>query len=109
MIGAGELRERVTIQARGLDLNGDARGAWAGDVTVWARVRPRIGTEPVLQARLAGVQPYEVAVRSSTATRAMTTAHRLLWKGVPLAIKAVAEDPSRAFLLILAQSGGGDA
>ena len=106
-IGAGELRERVTFQARGLDGNGAALGDYADGVTRWARVRARFAGESVIQARLQGQQPVEVAVRSDSDTRAIDTTNRLLWNGAPYEIASIAPTPDRAFIIILATAAAG--
>jgi len=52
-----------------------------------ARLRPGIGSETVQAARLQGVQPYTITIRSSARTRTITTA----WRAVD------ARDASRIF------------
>lgn len=109
-MSAGQLRERPTFSQRSLDENGDRLGDWEQPgLTVWARVTPLKGSEPVIQARLQGVQPVSVVVRSSTATRAITSAWRMMWQGVPYNIEAIAPDERRAFISIMAKADQSDA
>jgi SPP1 family predicted phage head-tail adaptor len=109
MTTAGEMRERVSFQQRGLDANGDRLGAWGGDVTVWAQVRPMKGGEPVIQARLQGVQPVEITIRSSSATRPITSAWRAMWNGRPHNIRTVTPDERREFIAMVAEADQSDA
>lgn len=105
MPGAGELRERVTFQQRGEDANGDRLGDWEAGFTVSARVRALRGSEPVLQSRLQGVQPYSVTIRDSTAARQITTAWRAVWGGRHLNIRAIAPDERGAFIDLMMEYG----
>lgn len=52
-----------------------------------ARLKPGLGSETVQAARLQGVQPYTITIRSSTRTRQITTA----WRAVD------ARDANRVF------------
>jgi len=79
MRGAGALRERLTFQARGSssdDGYGNVEADWADQFTVWARMQPLKGSEPVIAQRLAGVQPMAIQVRSSADTRQVTAGWR---------------------------------
>lgn len=104
----GKMRGKVRFDRRGLDANGDPLGAWAPFATVAARVRHMRGGEQVLQQRIAGVQPVIVTVRSSTATRQVTTGDRAVnaRTGTPLDIKSVAPDETGTFIEILCEAGG---
>lgn len=77
--GAGQLRERVTFQRR--DETPDAygnpiAGDWTDQFSEPARLTPRLGGEEVIAARMTGVQPYILTVRSSARTRGLTPAWR---------------------------------
>lgn len=76
---AGALTERVTFQKRG-DVEDEYGNVTVGDWTAQfdepARLQPKLGSEPVLAARLASVQPFLLVVRSSARTRGVTPAWR---------------------------------
>lgn len=108
MTEAGQLRERIVFQRRGVDENGDRLGAWSDDFSVAARVRAMRGTEPVIQARLQGVQPLEVTVRWQPKTRQVDTGWRLTWQGRPYNIRSVAPDETRQFIALIAEHDQSD-
>ena len=110
MTGSGQRQERVTFQQRGLDANGDRLGDWdsAGGFTRWARVRMLKGGEPVLQARLQGVQPVEITVLNDGSTAGITNAWRAVWGGVDFNIQAVSTSEDRSERTILAQADQSD-
>ena len=112
-VNAALLRERVTFQRRGLDGNGEvsANADWdaASQVEVWARVRPMKGGEAVLLQRLQGVQPVEITVRASDATRAITSGWRAVWNGEAYNINAVTPAETRDAIAFVAQADGSDA
>ena len=72
---AGELRERVTFSERALtsDGYGNSLGDWADQFTVAARIRPRLGGEEVMAARLSGRNLATITVRYSSDTAEITT------------------------------------
>lgn len=77
--GSGALSERVVFQRRGAIPDGhgnEIAGDWTDQFDEPARLRPRIGGEEVLGARLTGVQPFVLTVRSSARTRTITPAWR---------------------------------
>lgn len=82
---AGELDERVAIQARSRtpDGAGGYSEAWSTVATVWARVRPLSGRERLLGEQLEAPRNYRVTIRR----RAVTADHRLLWRGVALNVR----------------------
>lgn len=100
---AGQLRESVTFQRRAEDANGDRLGDWADSLAVAARVRAMRGTEPVMQARLQGVQPLEITVRSMPKTREIGADWRAVWEGRPYNIRSIAPDETRQFIAIVAE------
>lgn len=111
-MSAGLLRQRPTFQTRGLDDNGEpsANADWVDPgLTVWARVVALKGSEPVIQQRLQGVQPVSVTIRASSATRAISTAWRMVWQGVNYNIEAVAPDERGVYLNIMAKADQSDA
>ncbi len=109
---AGLLRERIIFEQRSSvsDGGGNFEDAWTPTDAVAARIRPLKGSEPVLAQRLSGVQPVVITVRSSAATREVTTAWRArdARSGATFNISAVTPDERGAYIDILAQSGGAD-
>lgn len=98
--GAGSLSERVTFQKReevddgyGNPVSGD----WQDVFTEPARMQPRLGSEPVIAARLTGIQPFTLTVRSSTRARAVTPAWQVVnaRSGTTYNIKAIANPDER--------------
>ncbi len=89
--GAGRMRGKVNFQKRGdtvEDQYGNAQsGDWTTQFTDAAQLIPLKGSEPVIAARLTGVQPYILRIRGSVAARIVTTA----WRAVD------ARNPSRIF------------
>lgn len=109
MPGAGELRDRITFEARGLDANGDPLGAWEPRFTVWAQLVWLRGSESALQQRLEGKQPVAVVIRDSSQTREIDTA----WRAVNARktterfnITAASPSKKRGFIDVLAVKGG---
>lgn len=109
MTQAGRRKERVTLQARGPDANGDALGDWMAGSAFWARVRPLKGSEPVMQQRLQGIQPVEITVLSCAFTRDVTSAWRAVWKGQAYNIRAVTPGEGRDEIALLAERDQSDA
>lgn len=75
----GQLREKVSFYRRSTtsDGYGNQTGGWVLLSGPWAaRIRPINGKEEILAAKLAGVQPVEIVVRSCAATRTITVADR---------------------------------
>lgn len=87
---AGKMREKLHFQARAMVDDGfgnEQAGDFATVFTAAAELIPLKGGEPVLAARLTGVQPFVIQIRGSTAARGLTTA----WRAVD------ARNPSRIF------------
>lgn len=109
MPGAGDLRDRITFEARGEDANGDPLGPWAPQFTVWAQLVWLRGSEAALQQRLEGKQPVAIVVRSSSSTRAINTAWRAVNARDPeqkFNLTSVSPAKEAGFLDILAVMGG---
>lgn len=86
----GEFKNRVTFAARGAatpDRYGNTDTDWADQFTRWAKLIPLRGGENVMEARLAGRQPYIVVVYRDPETELITTD----WRAVN------AEDASQVF------------
>jgi SPP1 family predicted phage head-tail adaptor len=109
-IKAGRLRERVAIQSKNLVDNGRggrARPAggpeWIDDATsVAAEVIPLRGDEALQHAVLRSVQLYRVTIR---ARAGVSAAQRLLWRGTPLNIKALAHSTDRRDIVMTCEAG----
>lgn len=90
---AGRMRELLHFQRQGAtpagepDYGSPQAGDWETVFTEPAELAPMRGGEPVQAARLTGVQPYIVRIRSHTATREITPA----WRAVD------ARNPKRVF------------
>lgn len=97
--GAGSLSERVRFSKREEvdDGFGNVQGAWVDQFTEPARLQPRLGSEPVIAARLTGIQPFTLTVRSSTRTREVTSAWRVVnaRSGATYNIKAITNPDER--------------
>ncbi|MEI5682352.1 MULTISPECIES: head-tail adaptor protein [unclassified Mesorhizobium] len=109
--GAGSLSERIVFQVRGEVDDGYGNpitGPFADQFTEPARLAPRLGSEPVIAARLTGVQPFLLTVRSSIRTREITPAWRAVNSrtGVTYNIKAIVNiDERNAYLELLVVAG----
>ncbi|KAA0689852.1 head-tail adaptor protein [Neorhizobium sp. P12A] len=110
--GAGRMREKLLFQVRSTEDDGYGNpqsGDWATVFASAAEIIPLKGGEPVLAARLTGVQPYIIRIRSSAAARGMTTA----WRAIDARnqnqifnIRSVANtDQKNAWLDIMAEDG----
>jgi len=114
---AGELRDRVRVETRqsSSNIGGVVRSEWtATGVVRWARVRERVGGETALAGRLTSRQAVEICVRSDSATRDLTSDHRLVGEAGPHAgavwsIRSVTRlgDTAR-WLLVTCEAGGLD-
>lgn len=92
MSGAGPKRKRVAFQR--LDTTADTygnptSGTWATFLTVWGRLREVGGREMVAGAGLEAAMMATVTVRSSTLTRAVTAADRMLIDSVEWNIRSI--------------------
>jgi SPP1 family predicted phage head-tail adaptor len=93
MLSAGQLRDRITFQARGIvddSYGNEVSGPWADQFTVAARVTTSPGREAVTAQRLQGVNPVDVWVRWSSQTANIKTE----WRAFD------ARDPSRVFAIL---------
>lgn len=97
---AGELRERVTVQAAAVSR--DDFGAevltWLDGPTVWAKVTAKSGREPVLADRPVMLVGYEITIRLGVA---VSQKHRLMWRGKVLGIDAVNLLPGAGLVTLL--------
>ncbi|MCM5691431.1 phage head closure protein [Sinorhizobium meliloti] len=106
---AAELRQKIELQVRTLVDDGygnEIAGPFETQATVHAKFHFLRGGEEVMQGRLAGKQPAIVTVRSSVATRTLTTSWRILHNGEAWNIRSITDpDGRRAWLEILAEKG----
>lgn len=105
------MRERVNFQQRGMvsdGSGGQVPGPFTTVFTCAAEYLPLRGGEGVVASRLQGIQPYIVRVRSSAATRAVTTAWQIkdTRTNKIMNIRAVSDpDGKRQWLEFLAVAG----
>lgn len=108
--GAGALSERITFSKR-IDADdgyGNVESDWVDQFTEPARLQPKLGSEPVLAARLTGVQPFLLTVRSSARMRSVSPAWRAVnaRSGAVYNIRTVANpDERHAWIEMLVQEG----
>ena len=89
---AGQLDRRVTFQSFVMiedDMGGVVQG-WEDRFTIWAHIRYLRGSEAVMQARLVSNAPVIITIRSSAASRTITSEWRAVIGGVIFDLK---EDP----------------
>jgi head-tail adaptor len=107
----GSLRERVRFEKRGQaddGLGNVQSGPFAEVFTCSAEILPRLGSETVLAARLAGTQPMLITVRMCAAIKDIAADWRIVdvRKKVVYDIKAFSNpDMKRQYLEILAVAG----
>ena len=112
------MRERVTFQRR-LQISdgaGNTRGGWDTNLanaicTTAARLRPINGREEVLAQKLQGTQGFELVVRYSAATTAVTSSCRAVnaRTGEAYDIKTIQNpDERRMYLSMIVTRGVGD-
>lgn len=114
---AGELRERMSFQARSTVDDGFGGqvpgGAFATSFTVWARLMPLHGGEGVLAGRLQGTQPYVITVRASSQTRQIDESWQVVDARDASRVFSIAAPPTDpydqrgAFIDLLVVQGGG--
>ncbi|RVL78601.1 head-tail adaptor protein [Sinorhizobium meliloti] len=77
---AGRMHQRLHFQKRQIvdDSYGNSFGDWETVFTVAAELIPLRGGEPVQAARLVGVQPYTVRIRSCAAAREVNPSWRIV-------------------------------
>lgn len=77
--GIPKLREKLHFQRREIVDDGygnEVSGDFATVFTAAAELIPLTGSEPVIAARLTGVQPYIIRIRSHVAAREVATSWR---------------------------------
>jgi SPP1 family predicted phage head-tail adaptor len=107
---SGELRNKIDFQVRSQVDDGygnTVSGPFETQATTRAKIQYLRGGEEVMAGRLAGRQPAIFTVRQTAATRAVTTAWRIVTNdGQPWNIRAITDpDSRRAWLEILVEAG----
>jgi len=109
-IWAGDLRQAITVQRKTTTPNaaGDLTGSWANVATLAASIMPTRGGETVRAQRLGGISPFDIVVRSSSVTRSITSADRLIDRdGQAYNVKWAGNlDGRDRFIWIAAEAGG---
>lgn len=110
--GAGKLREKLLFQRRAIVDDGfgnEQSGDFATVFTAAAELIPLKGGEPVLAARLSGVQPFIIKIRGCNDARAVTPAWRAVDARNPARLfnitAAVDPDNKNAWIDIMATQG----
>jgi hypothetical protein len=111
--GAGGLRTRIDFQSKGPSEdefgNPLPGGPYATVFSDNAEIVPRMGSEAVLAARLQGLQPVTIRVRSNTNTRSLDATYRAVdaRTGAVYAITSppVNTDQKNQYIEMLATSG----
>lgn len=105
-ITAGQLDQRLTLQRRasGVDVLGQASGAWQDVATVWGKARPLRSRELFAAGQMQDVSDVEFTIRFRDDVRATW---RVLWRGTPHDITGapIDIDGQRQWLQLLASSG----
>lgn len=105
MTGAGDLDQRVTIQAPAdiPDGQGGVTKGWADVATVWAKVRPVSGRERAAAGQIEAAALYRVTIRRRAD---VTAACRVVWNGKAMNARFVPDAGSRApFTIIDCEAG----
>lgn len=110
MTSAGELTQRLRFEARAKDGNGDRTGLF--ELVFEARAKRTFlrGGEPVLAARLEGVQPVAFRIRRSKAASAVSTDFEIedARDGVRFTVTSVEFSEDRLWIDILGELKRGE-
>lgn len=110
MATAGSTRHRITFERR-QDVDdgfGNTQAGWVEQFTVWGQVKPKLGGEAVVAARLQSQNTVNISVRQSRRTRLIREDWRArdVPEGVEYAIKSIIDpDDGGAWLELLCQTG----
>ena len=101
MARAGLFRDRVTFQrmANTIDDYGNTTGTWSDHANRYAHLIERLGQEDIEQGALQDVAVATMRVRSDTLTNAITTADRVLARGIYWAITSIMQVSAKGDLL----------
>ena len=101
MARAGLFRDRVTFQrmASSTDVYGNTTGSWSDHAKRYAHLIERLGQEDTEQGVLKDVAVATMRVRADTVTKAITTADRVVSRGIYWAITSIMQVSSKGDLL----------
>ena len=101
MARAGLFRDRVTFQrmASTTDVYGNTTGEWSDHATRYAHLIERLGQEDIEQGALQDVAVATMRVRADAITKAITTADRVVSRGIYWAITSIMRVSSKGDLL----------
>ena len=101
MARAGLFRDRVTFQrmASTTDVYGNTTGEWSDHATRYAHLIERLGQEDIEQGALQDVAVATMRVRADAITKAITTADRVVSRGIYWAITSIMQVSSKGDLL----------
>lgn len=107
---AGDLRERITLQRRELDENGDPLGDWESRFSRAVKVVNLRGGESVMQQRIQGKQPVLLVVRADPETITLDNSFRAINERTLQIydLSAAAETTGRDWVEILGSAASGD-
>jgi SPP1 family predicted phage head-tail adaptor len=94
MVKAGQYRERAEFQRLSegsVDDYGNVYTGWASLVTRWADMRETTGKEAIEGGAIANAGLATLRVRSDSTTQGITTADRVIVRGVTWAIKGLVQ------------------
>jgi SPP1 family predicted phage head-tail adaptor len=109
-MGAGKLKERLTFSKLADTIDdgyGNVQQGWQDQFTVNSRVRPRLGGEEVMAARLQGKNLVAITLRSSVKTKQITTNWRAVdaRSGEQYNIRSVIETEDKEYIELLGEKG----
>lgn len=107
---AGELRDRVTVQRRAVDANGDRLGDWEVKFSRATKILNLRGGEGTLQQRIQGNQPVLLVVRADPDTRPIDNSFRAINHRTMQIydLSAASETQGRAWVEILGVAAAGN-
>lgn len=109
MTGSGDLYALIAFEEVAAEDTsyGIVAGEWDEQFQRKARIRARVGTEPVIAQRLVGVQPLEIEVRADVGTLLVTTAWRIrnVRTGERYQIRAIAPAENRRWISMACELG----
>lgn len=105
-ITAGQLDQRLTLQSRaaGVDVLGQASGAWTDVVTVWGKARPLRSRELFAAGQIQNVSDVEFTIRWRGDVE---STWRVVWRDTPHDITGtpIDIDGQRQWMQLLASTG----
>lgn len=106
---AGRLRHQCRFERMDTtpDQYGAASGVWTAVASVWGGLSLETASESVEAGRLQGGASGVLTVRSTPATKAITTADRVVIDGATYAIRSIVNPDGRGAQLIMSVDTGG--